>query len=174
MLNTLSNHGFIRFITDRRVFFSYSMEIIWSKVPVVDQGFNVFQMRCFSFGKQFDQRQFILEMIKDDEVFVKDIQNIRCVVLFMMWFSNGNRFHIFNGIEGCITEESDIPSLISLNLKAGEKSALRFFAFHSGVPQWEVLWYNKQWVGPQGMRGPEKYESYRQDETKWKKPKNWR
>ncbi len=24
------------------------------------------------------------------------------------------------------------------------------------------------------MRGPEKYESYRQGETKWKKPKNWR
>ena len=33
----------------------------------------------------------------------------------------------------------------------------------------------KQEVSPAaGDEGPEKYESYRQDETKWKKQKNWR
>ena len=80
------------------------MEVIRSEVSVVNQGLNIFQMRYFSFRKQLDQRQFILEMIKYDEVFVQDVQNIRRVILFMVRFNDGNRFQIFDGIERGITE----------------------------------------------------------------------
>ena len=72
-------------------------------VPVTDGFFHFVDVAGFVVTLHFQQNHFVLEVMEDNQVFVQDVQHVRCVIDGTDTVFYGNVFKITYRIEGGIT-----------------------------------------------------------------------
>ena len=85
------------------------------------------QSAFFSFAEYFYQSQFIFEMVEDDDIFIKDIQYIRCIIHFIVTLFDWNMFEVFYGIKCGISIKTICFPMFSCHLEKGDKSVDSLF-----------------------------------------------
>ncbi len=91
-------------VGDGTVFLSFGKEVVSSKVALVDQRLHLHHVAHLILPLQFNQADLIGEVIEHQQVFIKNIKQIGCVVAFLPAFADGNVLGILYTVEGGVPE----------------------------------------------------------------------
>ena len=119
--DTFTDVGFVLFIGQGAGSFTDYPEVVGRIVPVLDCLFNFLDVARFVVSLQFHQDHFALEVVEYNQVFVEDVQNIRCIVFRVTAVFHRNRFKITDRIEGGVTIDTGVAGIFSFYLEMFQK-----------------------------------------------------
>ena len=115
--NALADVGFVFFIGQGTGCFTYRPEVVGRIVSVVDCLFNFIDVARFVICLQFHQYHFALEIIEYNQVFVEDVENVRCIVFRVATVFYWNLLKIADGIERGVTVYTCVAGIFSFHLE---------------------------------------------------------
>ena len=121
MAHALANHLPVGLVGEVRTALADRAEIVRSEIAVLDQRLDLADVVPLAVGAQLDDRQFVLEVVEDQQELVEDVADVGGIGIAVVELPDGDVLEIAHRVERRIAEEAAKLASVAVNAEFIQK-----------------------------------------------------
>ena len=121
MAHALANHLPVGLIGEVRTALADRAEVVRSEIAVLNQRLDLADVVPLAVGAQLDDRQFVLEVVEDQQELVEDVADVGGIGIAVVELPDGDVLEIAHRVERRIAEEAAKLASVAVNAEFVQK-----------------------------------------------------